>query len=95
MLKRYTEAVPPLRECAARMPNYQIVHLWLAAASAQLGRHAEARLAAAAVLRINTAFTIDRFKCFAIYKNPEDAEHMFDGLRKAGLPEDRAYQHCV
>jgi hypothetical protein len=23
----------------------------------------------------------------ALFKRPEDAEHLFDGLRKAGLPE--------
>ena len=42
VLGRYADAVPPLRECASRLPNHQIVHLWLAAAYAQLGRFAEA-----------------------------------------------------
>jgi hypothetical protein len=86
MLKRYTEAVPPLRECAARLPNYQIVHLWLPRAPNWGGtrrRGSRPRL-----LRIDSGFTIDRWKCTATYKNPKDAEHMFDGLRKAGLPED-------
>jgi hypothetical protein len=27
-------------------------------------------------------------KHFSPFKRPEDAEHLFDGLRKAGLPEN-------
>jgi adenylate cyclase len=87
MLKRYPEAVPPLRECAWRMPNFRVVHLWLAAAYAKLGQIAEARAEAAEVLRIEPGFTIARWKCTAVYKNPADAEHLFDGLREAGLQD--------
>ena len=87
MLKRYPEAIPPLRECVWRMPNFRIVKLWLAAAYAQAGQLTEARAAADDVRRIEPGFTIDRWKATAVYKNQEDAEHLFDGLRKAGLPE--------
>jgi adenylate cyclase len=87
MLKRYDEAVPPLRECASRMRYFRIGHLWLAAALAQLGRMEEARAAAAEVLRIEPGFTIQRWKCTAVYRNPDDAERLFDGIRQAGLPE--------
>jgi adenylate cyclase len=86
MLGRYAEAVSPLRECAARLPNHQIVHLWRAAAYAQLGRFAEAE--ASEILRIWPGFTIARWKPIAVYRNPKDAEHLIDGLRKAGLPEE-------
>ena len=85
MLGRYADAVPPLRECTSRLPNYQILHLWRAAAHAQLGRSTEAE--AAEILRIWPGFTIAKFKPIAVYRNPEDAEHLFDGLRRAGLPE--------
>jgi adenylate cyclase len=87
MLKRYPESIPPLRECAARMSFFRMGHLWLAAAYAQSGRIADAKAAAAEVLRIEPCFTIDRWKRTAVYRNPADAEHLFDGLRKAGLPE--------
>ncbi len=87
MLKRYSEAVPPLRESAWRMPDLRVVHLWLAAAYSQLGQMSEARAEAAEVLCIEPDFTIDRWKATAVYKNPADAEHLFDGLRKAGLRE--------
>ena len=87
MLKRYPEAIPPLRECAWLMPNFRIVKLWLAAAYAQAGQLTEARAAADDVRRIEPGFTIDRWKVTAVYKNQADAAHLFDGLRKAGLPE--------
>jgi len=87
MLMRYSEAVPPLRECASNLPNFRIVHLWLAAAYAQLGQLAEARAEAAEVFRIEPGFTIERRKRTGVYKHPKDAEHFLDGLRKAGLPE--------
>jgi adenylate cyclase len=88
MCRRYAEAVPPLREGAQRSPNIRIIPLWLAASYAQLGQLAEAHVEAAEVLRIEPGFTIEKWKCTAVYKNPEDAEHLFDGLRKAGLPEN-------
>jgi adenylate cyclase len=88
MLKRYGEAVRLLRECASRLPSSQIAHLWLASAYAQSGQLEEAREEAAEVLRINPGFTIESYKRpAAVYKDPKDAEHRLDGMRKAGLPE--------
>jgi adenylate cyclase len=87
MLKRYTEALPPLRECAASLPYFRIVHLWLAAAYAQLGELADARIEAAKVLQLEPDFTIERRMRTAVYKDSKDAVHFLDGMRKAGLPE--------
>jgi adenylate cyclase len=88
MLKEYAQALPPLRECASRAPNIREAHGWLAASLAQLGRLDEARAEAAEVLRIDPKYTIDgTHRRLALFKRPEDAEHLFDGLRKAGLPE--------
>jgi adenylate cyclase len=87
MLKRYAEAVRLLRECASRLPNLQGPHLWLASAHAQAGQLEEAKAEAAEVLRINPAFTIESWKRLMVFKDPKDAEHRIDGLRKAGLPE--------
>ena len=87
-LKRYGEAVRLLRECASRLPNLQWPHLRLAEAYAQSGQLDKARAEAAEVLRINPGFTIESYKrLVAAYKDPKDAEHRLDGLRKAGLPE--------
>jgi adenylate cyclase len=87
LLKRYGEAARLCRECALRVPNLQHPRLWLASAYAQLGQSEEARTEAAEVLRINPGFTIESWKRLAVYKDPKDAEHILDGLRKAGLPE--------
>jgi adenylate cyclase len=87
MLKRYGEAVRLFRESASRAPNLQARHLELAAAYAQSGLLEEARKEAAEVLRINPGFTIESWKRLAPFKDPKDAEHLIDGLRKAGLPE--------
>jgi adenylate cyclase len=87
MLKQYSAALAPSRECAAQMPNVRLGNLGLAAAYAQLGRLDEARAEAAEVLRIDPKFTISRSARLLPFKRPEDAEHYFHGLRKAGLPE--------
>ena len=90
MLHKYAEALPLLRECVSRAPNLHSGHVWLAATYAQIGRLDEARAEAAEVLRIQPRYTIDgtaRRAAGAWIKSPVDAEHYFDGLRKAGLPE--------
>jgi adenylate cyclase len=87
LLKRYEEVARVLRECTSRQPNLMWPHLLLAATHAQLGQLEEARKETAEVLRINPGFTIERFRRLAVDKNPKDAEHLIDGLRKAGLPE--------
>ena len=90
MLHRYLEALPLLRESASRAPNFlHAAHAWLAACYAQMGRLGEARVEAAEVLRIEPKYTIDgtaRRRAGVFIKSPVDAEHYFDGLRKAGLP---------
>jgi len=87
LLKRYGEAVRWGRECVSGLPSLQWPHLQLAAAHAQSGQLEEARAEAAEALRINPGFTIESWKRLAVYKDPKDAEHHIDGLRKAGLPE--------
>jgi adenylate cyclase len=86
-LKRYGEAARLFRECASRSPNPQWHHALLAAAYAQSGQLEEARAEAAEVLRINPDFTIERYKPFFVDRDPKEAEHRIDGMRKAGLPE--------
>jgi adenylate cyclase len=63
-------------------------HNWLAATYAQLGDMEKARAEAAEVRRIAPRWTIEGAgKQLNTFKRTEDAEHFFDGLRKAGLPE--------
>jgi hypothetical protein len=76
--------------CGSVLPGGRIspVHILLAATHAQLGNIEQARAEAAEVLRIDPKWTIDGMQALVTpFKRPEDAEHFFDGLRKAGLPE--------
>jgi adenylate cyclase len=87
LLKRHAEALPHLRECVSRAPNMRAGRLFLTATYAQLGQLDNARSEAAEVLRIDPSYTIDRSPVVTCLKRPEDFQHFWDGLRKAGLPE--------
>src|SRR5262245_2536471 len=88
MRKQYSQALPLLRECVSRTPNLRVAHCWLGASYVQMGRIVKDIAKAAEVLRIAPRWTIEgagtRLNPF---KRTQDAEHLFDGLRKAGLPE--------
>jgi adenylate cyclase len=87
-LKQYSEALPLLRECALRAPDYGAVHLWLAATYARLGQLEEARDEAKKVLELDPDFTIERTARTTItFKHDEHSGDCFDAMRKAGLPE--------
>jgi adenylate cyclase len=77
-----------LREACGRAPRQRNFRQWLAASYAQLGELNRAGEEAAAVLQIQPDYSIERVAAtFSPFKRPEDAEHLFQGLRKAGLPE--------
>ena len=57
-------------------------------AYARLGHLKEAQAAVAEVLRLVPNFTIGgTARSITAFKNPEDEQHFFDGMRKAGLQE--------
>jgi len=87
LLGGYSQAVPPLRECASRLPFQWNSFVFLAATHAQLGQPDEAKAAVASALRLHPAVTIEKLSRAWPYSNVRDAEHLADGLRKAGLPE--------
>jgi len=90
MLKQYRPAVAALSEAAGRAPRQRHIRQWLAATNAQLGQFESARKEAAAVLQIEPEFTIKgTATIFSPFRRMDDAEHLFEGLRKAGLPEER------
>jgi adenylate cyclase len=84
MLKRYREAVPPLRECIRRAPAVPMGHVWLAASLARLGEYEEARVVAADVLK-RWPRAPTHWLPVVPYRNQEDAEHARDALREAGF----------
>jgi adenylate cyclase len=87
MLGDYAGALLPLNECTLRAPKFLPGHLWLAATHAQLDQVEEARIRIGEALRINPQYSLATSESARFFKNIKDTEHLFDGLRKAGLPE--------
>ena len=88
---RDEEAVAWLNRSIERNPNMPHPHFFLAAALAHLGRREEACEQAHAGLELNPSFTIARFRSRIFTDNPvylAGRERVYDGLRKAGLPEE-------
>jgi adenylate cyclase len=85
MLKQYTEAVKPLRECIQRGPNVILGQLWLTATLVRLGKVAEASTIAADILRKVPRLKIDAWPALSVYTDPRDAEHVAEPLRRVGL----------
>jgi tetratricopeptide (TPR) repeat protein len=84
MLGKYAEAITPLREVVLRAPKFMQGHVWLAATYAQMELFDEAQAEVAQALEILPSYTIPTSLPF---KQRADADHLLDGLSKAGLPE--------
>ena len=80
----YLSAVETGKRAVARYPDDPLAYRWLAAALGQLGRVDEARKA------LHEAMSISPTSFDAYVKNgprffqPDDFEHMLEGLQKAG-----------
>ncbi len=83
LLRRYEEALAANRKLRHEMSPWVMARE--AACLAQLGRLDEARAQAAEVLRRKPGFSVRAE--MPHYKYPADAEHLREGLLKAGLPE--------
>jgi tetratricopeptide (TPR) repeat protein len=81
--KRYEEALAANRKLGHEMSPWLMARE--AACLAQLGRLDEARAQAAEVLRSKPGFSVRAE--MPHYKYPADADHLLEGLLKAGLPE--------
>jgi superfamily II helicase len=80
---KYAEAL----EAAVRinMPGFFYAQAALAAALGQLGQREASRKAAQEVLALRPDFAAVARREYAKWYDPEDIEHLVDGLRKAGL----------
>jgi adenylate cyclase len=87
MLEQYSQALSPLRDFVAQAPTWWAGHCLLAATLARTGHLDEARAEAAEALRLAPNFSISGFRPLFGLKYPRDEEHVFAGLREAGLPE--------
>ena len=93
LLRLYDQAVPQYRRAIEANRNYPFSHFALAAALARLDRLVEARSAVRAGLALNPTFAVSRARAdwTALSDDPTylaQLEPIFDGLRKAGLPEE-------
>jgi TolB-like protein/DNA-binding response OmpR family regulator len=89
-LGRDEEALAWLSRSIELSPNSPVAWFCLAATLAHLDRVEEAREAARACLEINPSFTIARFRSQTFSDHPvylAGRERMYEGLRKAGMPE--------
>ena len=91
-LGSYEQAVAWFRRAIEANRNVPPAYFWLAAALTQLGRLDEARSALKAGLALNPAFSISRARAAwtAMSDDPTylaQLEPIFEGLRKAGVPE--------
>jgi len=89
-LGRYNDVIK-FGERAAPLEDFYLVYLYLTAAYAQTGEMAKAARAKEQLLKLNPGYTIARYRKLQISDVPEfwqqTEEHMFAGLRKAGVPE--------
>jgi tetratricopeptide (TPR) repeat protein len=87
LVGQYENAYELTSASGKRLPGYRPSFVWSAAAAAQLGRREEARQAADELRKMHADFTITWFLSQIRLARPEDAEHLTQGLRKAGLPD--------
>jgi hypothetical protein len=85
-------AIEVLREAIALSPDYSPAHLCLIAAHSMCGRVEEARAALAAYLQTGTPTrTITLVRASRQSTHPgylAQCERLYEGLRKAGMPEE-------
>jgi len=83
---RYEDAATAARKAVQFNPGHSISHMLLAAPLAKLGRHKEAKAAAARVMELQPAFRYSR-QFAGVDCAPGLAAALGEALRTAGLPE--------
>jgi tetratricopeptide (TPR) repeat protein len=91
-LGTYEQAVAWFRRSKEANRNYPSAYFNMAAALAQLGRLDEAHSAVKAALALNPAYTVSRVRAAWTARSADptflaELEPIFEGMRKAGLPE--------
>jgi adenylate cyclase len=89
-LDLFEEAASLLKRRIIRKPDTDISRVLLAATYGYLGRAADAKAQWADALAANPNFSLEQRRRVLPYKDPADFQQVVEGLRKAGLPEQRA-----
>ena len=87
LMGRFEDAVTFGEEARGKNTKWGPIFRTLAAAYAQLGRLDKAAEALSRLLEREPSATISHYRQRLSYKDSEQAERLWDGLRKAGLPE--------
>jgi adenylate cyclase len=85
MVGRFDEAVEQAKRAVERNPKDFRAYLALTAGCVLAGREGEARAAAAEVLKINPAFSVEQFRRALPYRDKSFVDRSIDAWRKAGL----------
>jgi TolB-like protein/class 3 adenylate cyclase/Flp pilus assembly protein TadD len=80
---RYKDAKTTLERSVAKNPDFVFSRIALAATYGRMGQLREAHREAAAIRKLDPFFDAGRFG--QLFRDPEDAAHLVDGLRRAGL----------
>jgi adenylate cyclase len=84
---RYTQAVEFGEEARRHFGEWGPTYRFLAAAYAQLGQMENAAGALVNLLKLEPAVTVSHLRSFLPYRNHEQADRLWTGLRKAGMSE--------
>src|SRR5262245_15451774 len=84
---RFAEAIEFGERARHEFAGWGPTHRFLAAAYAQTGDTKKAAEALAQLEKLEPAVTISHLRSFLPYQNQEQAERLWEGLRKAGMPE--------
>jgi tetratricopeptide (TPR) repeat protein len=85
------DAVISFRHAIELNPNFPLMHFFLAAALADLGKQNDAKVETQAGLALDPTFTVRRFGLTPESDNPtflEQRQRIANGMRKAGVPEE-------
>jgi len=84
-LGQYEDAIDIFKGVLQRSPKNLFVQISLTAAYSVAGREQEARQQAQELLKLDPAFSLDRYATTILIKDKAEAERFIDNLRKAGL----------
>ena len=93
LLAEWEKAVEWCQKSIATNSGHWLPYVDLAAANSWLGHDAEARAAVAGLLKLKPGLTMQQVTSIKFSDDPQfqrEAQRMFEGLRKAGLPEGEA-----
>jgi Flp pilus assembly protein TadD len=82
---RNEEAIATLKEYLRHNPDAVAAYLGLTCSYSDMGREAEARVAATEILRLAPNFTTDAWRKTQWFKDPAELERHINNLRKTGL----------